>query len=86
MLAADFNGDLSTAYQFKLDGLPMSLPIKDYQIVFEPVRETVTCGVTFDKGRIWSGMTGPDNRKAKITLETVNGEPDWTTAKVEAAR
>lgn len=70
-----------SAYDFDVDGTASWVIESErapYNIVFEPVRETVTLYVPDPAYNL--------SFKPFATLETVNGEPDWTTAKVEAAR
>lgn len=45
----------------------------DYRIVFEPVRETV-----YTYHSIWNG----DKFKYKVSVDMVDGTPDWSTATV----
>lgn len=99
-LAGIYRGEYGTAYRFKLDGTPICLSYgsgaNDYRIVFEPVRETVT--IPFlpsvdHKGEWWSANSLSEvdhvacgGYSCKVTVETIDGKPDWSTAKVEAAQ
>lgn len=70
---------LNSAYTWDMDGEYQNAVagVRDeYRIVFEPVRETVTQefgpldGINYFHGNV------------KVSIETINGTPDWSTAKV----
>lgn len=76
-LVGVFDGNAEgSAYDFDVDGTAswvMEYDRAAYSIVFEPVRETV-----YTHNSIWNG----GKFKYKVSVDMVDGTPDWSTAKV----
>ena len=76
----------SAAYVFNTDGTNISQGGGDYNIKFSPVVETVNVKGSFNKA--WDSdcfitlheMHG--DHKFNMTVDFIDGKPDWTTAKV----
>lgn len=64
-------GGNTPAYVWTIDGKSISLN-SEWDIVFEPVRETVSFEID-----TYHGIVG-------LEYQTINGTPDWSTAKVTA--
>lgn len=93
MLGVYPDGASGSAYDFDIDGTASwagGHGSAGYNIKWEPKRETVTIPATYvvtDCGRrsMFSGhigYIGDEVIKVSITIDTIDGTPDWETAKV----
>lgn len=85
MAGVDHDGMAGAAYRWKLDGEPICLGghPDQYRIVFEHERKTVTCKANFSYGYIFGGRVSTGvGQNINITFDTLDGTPDWSTAKI----
>ena len=68
-------GEKSSAYVFKTDGTNISQGGGEWDINFEPVVETVTVVGSINNG----------DHKFYMTVDVIDGTPDWSTAKATGA-
>lgn len=84
MLGVYLDGASGAAYEFDIDGTASwagGLGADAYNIKWEPKRETVK--TRFSIG-VWNkdDVGGSIHTDANITFDLIDGNPDWTTAKV----
>ena len=79
----------SAAYVFKTDGTNISQGGGEWNIKFEPVVETVTVAGSINKSWVSDGFITchalHGDHKFNMTVDVIDGTPDWSTAKVTAA-
>lgn len=70
-----------TAYCFKTDGTNISQGGGDWDISFPPVEQWITTRFSVGVSNR-SAPDGVDNHVAYIRFKLVDGEPDWSSAKL----
>ena len=78
----------SSAYCFKADGTNISQGGGEWDIKFEPVRESIEVHGSFDRASHPDYITlhhDMGDHKFIMTIDMVDGEPDWSSAKLTRA-
>ena len=81
----------SSAYCFKTDGTNICHGGRDWDVQFEPVRQSIEVHGSFDRrhyDRDHDYITlhhGIGDHKFTMTIDMVDGEPDWSSAKLTRA-
>ena len=84
-MAGIFEGDMNgVGYLFTLDGVSLSLN-DQYNIKFEPVVEVLTVQGGFVTGSLENTTVHPNyaDHEFTLTINLIDGVPDWTQAKVD---
>jgi len=81
-----YGGDeVSSGYTWDSDGAYLDAPARDcpsYQIKFEPVRGKIRFDLNYDRGAIYADRYDLIGQNLNVTIETIDGKPDWSTARI----